>query len=115
MGVAGRGRTGILRGLENVEFAAILKTDVMARICEVCGKRAQMGNSVETRGKAKYLGGVGTKITGITRRQFRPNLQRVRVAQADGSAKSMKVCTQCIRSGAIRKAVRRRPFELPSK
>lgn len=86
----------------------------MARICEVCGKRAQMGNSVETRGKAKYLGGVGTKITGITRRQFRPNLQRVRVAQDDGTAKSMKVCTQCIRGGAIRKAVRRRPFELPA-
>ncbi len=31
------------------------------------------------RGKPKYLGGVGTKITGITRRKFRPNLQRVRV------------------------------------
>lgn len=87
----------------------------MARVCEVCGKRAQKGNSVETRGKAKYLGGVGTKKTGITRRQFRPNLQKVRAAQPDGSAKSMKVCTQCIRSGSIRKAVRRKPFELPAK
>ena len=87
----------------------------MARVCEICNKRAQMGNSIETRGKAKYLGGVGTKITGITRRQFRPNLQKVRVAQDDGSAKSMKVCTQCIRSGAIRKAVRRKPFALPTK
>ncbi len=36
----------------------------MARSCEMCGKGPQMGNSVETRGKAKYLGGVGTKITG---------------------------------------------------
>ena len=35
-----------------------------------------MGNRVETRGKAKYLGGVGTKITGITRRKFVPNLQK---------------------------------------
>ena len=33
----------------------------MARVCEVCGKGPQMGNRVETRGKAKYLGGVGTK------------------------------------------------------
>ena len=87
----------------------------MARVCEVCGKRAQKGNSVETRGKAKYLGGVGTKKTGITRRQFRPNLQKVRAAQSDGSTKSMKVCTQCIRSGAIRKAVRSKPFALPAK
>ena len=85
----------------------------MARVCEVCGKRAQMGNSVETRGKAKYLGGVGTKITGITRRQFRPNLQRVRVATPDGGAKTKKVCTQCIRSGVVRKAVKQKPFKLP--
>ena len=34
----------------------------MARMCEVCGKKAAMGNSVAHRGKAKYLGGVGTKI-----------------------------------------------------
>lgn len=72
-----------------------------------------MGNSVETRGKAKYLGGVGTKITGIARRQFRPNLQRVRVATPEGSAKSIKVCTQCIRSGSVRKAVKQKPFKLP--
>ena len=85
----------------------------MARVCEMCGKRAQKGNAVETRGKAKYLGGVGTKITGITRRQFRPNLQKVRVAQEDGSARSVKICTQCIRSGAIRKAVKQKPFVLP--
>lgn len=85
----------------------------MARECEVCGKRAQMGNSVETRGKAKYLGGVGTKVTGITRREFKPNLQKVKVAIANGGAKSMRVCTQCIRSGAVRKVVRQRPFKLP--
>ena len=85
----------------------------MARVCEICGKRAQMGNSVETRGKAKYLGGVGTKITGITRRQFRPNLQRVRVATPEGGAKSIKVCTQCIRSGSVKKAVKQKPFKLP--
>ena len=43
-----------------------------------------VGNRVETRGKAKYLGGVGTKITGISRRQFKPNLQRARVEDAPG-------------------------------
>ena len=86
----------------------------MARVCEVCGKRSQKGNSVETRGKAKYLGGVGTKKTGITRRQFRPNLQRVKVAQKDGSNKYQRICVQCIRSGAVRKAVKSKPFTLPS-
>jgi large subunit ribosomal protein L28 len=83
-------------------------------MCEVCGKKAAMGNSVAHRGKAKYLGGVGTKITGITRRQFRPNLQKVRVTTPNGTHKTMRVCAQCIRSGAVAKTVRSAPFKLPS-
>ncbi|GAG00730.1 unnamed protein product [marine sediment metagenome] len=85
----------------------------MARQCEVCGKGPQTGNSVTTRGKKKYLGGVGTKITGITRRQFKPNLQRVRVTTKNGTNKTLRVCTQCIRSGAITKAVKTAPFKMP--
>jgi large subunit ribosomal protein L28 len=84
----------------------------MARQCEVCSKKVQMGNQVETRGKAKYLGGVGTKITGITRRKFIPNLQRVHVTLPSGEHKTMRVCTQCLRSGAVRKTVRQKPFQL---
>jgi large subunit ribosomal protein L28 len=86
----------------------------MARVCEICGKGSQVGNSVETRGKAKYLGGVGTKVTGITRRQFKPNLQRVRITTSNGTNKSARVCTQCLRSGAVRRVVRQKPFDLPS-
>lgn len=86
----------------------------MGRACEVCGKGASMGNQVTHRGKAKYLGGVGTKVTGITRRQFKPNLQRVRVTTANGTHKTMRVCTQCIRSGAVTKRVRSAPFRLPA-
>ena len=85
----------------------------MARECSVCKKSSQMGNKVETRGKAKYLGGVGTKITGLTRRQFKPNLQRVRIVMPDGNNRRVLVCTQCLRSGAVRKAVKRAPFTLP--
>lgn len=84
----------------------------MARQCEACGKKVQMGNRVETRGKAKYLGGVGTKITGLTRRKFKPNLQKVHVTTANGTNKTMRVCTSCLRSGAVRKAVKVKPFEL---
>ncbi len=85
----------------------------MARVCDVCGKRTQMGNSVEHRGKAKYLGGVGTKITGISRRKFKPNLQRVHVTTAEGTNKTMRVCVSCIRSGAVKKAVRSKPLRVP--
>lgn len=87
----------------------------MARQCEVCGKKSQVGNAVETRGKAKYLGGVGTKITGITRRQFRPNLQRVKIITDNGTHKTVRVCAQCIRSGGVRKVVRQKPFQVPKK
>jgi large subunit ribosomal protein L28 len=72
-----------------------------------------MGNNITTRGKAKYLGGVGTKITGISRRQFRPNLQKVHVTQ-NGTNRTIRVCTQCIRSGAVTKTVKQAPFKLPA-
>jgi len=84
----------------------------MARVCEVCGKGRSIGNSIETRGKAKYLGGVGTKVTGITRRTFLPNLQNVRTTTVNGTSKTVRVCTQCIRSGAVRKQVRNAPFKI---
>ena len=84
----------------------------MARVCEVCGKGRSLGNHIETRGKAKYLGGVGTKVTGITRRTFLPNLQNVRTTTADGTTKTVRVCTQCVRSGAVRKQVRNAPFKV---
>lgn len=86
----------------------------MARVCEICGKGTQVGNAVETRGKAKYLGGVGTKVTGITRRQFKPNLQHVRITTAGGTNRYIRICTQCLRSGAVQRVVRQKPFNLPT-
>ena len=71
-----------------------------------------MGNRVELRGKAKYLGGVGTKITGITRRQFKPNLQQVKITTSNGTTKTVRACTQCLRSGRVRRAVRHPLFRL---
>ncbi len=72
------------------------------------------GNQLAQRGKAKYLGGNGRKTTGISRRSFRPNLQRVRV-QDGGTVVTKRVCTQCLKSGRVVKAVVRKPFTLPSK
>ena len=79
----------------------------MARICEACGKRPQMGNSVELRGKAKYLGGVGTKVTGKTKRKFRPNIHTV-TAVVDGSIERIKVSAKAIRMGLITKPLKRK-------
>lgn len=84
----------------------------MARVCDVCGKGPRVGNQVTLRGKAKYLGGVGTKVTGITRRTFKPNLQRIHVTE-NGTNKTQLVCTQCIRAGRVTKLVKAKPFRLP--
>ncbi len=85
----------------------------MAQQCEVCGKKPSLGNQVTHRGKAKYLGGVGTKVTGISRRKFCPNLQNVHITTSNGTRKTMRVCAQCIRSGAIVKRIHQSPFKLP--
>ena len=81
--------------------------------CEFCEKTKSVGNQITTRGKAKYLGGVGTKVTGISRRQFKPNLQRVKVT-IQGSNRTINACTQCIRSGAVTKRIKAAPFRLPN-
>ena len=81
--------------------------------CEYCDKKPAMGNQIETRGKAKYLGGVGTKITGISRREFKPNLQRVKITTPNGTTRYARVCTRCLKKGVIRKAIQQAPFKLP--
>ena len=73
----------------------------MGRQCEVSGKKTTFGNSVSTRGKAKYLGGVGTKCTGVSRRAFKPNLQRIHVWMPNGTTRYIRVATSVIRSGKL--------------
>ncbi len=73
----------------------------MGRQCEVSGKKTSFGNHVTTRGKAKYLGGVGTKCTGISRRTFKPNLQRIHVWLPNGTTRYVRVATSVIRTGEL--------------
>ena len=73
----------------------------MGRQCEVSGKKTSFGNHITTRGKAKYLGGVGIKTTGISRRTFMPNLQRIHVWLPDGTTRHVRVATSVIRTGML--------------
>lgn len=65
----------------------------MAKQCEICGKRPMFGNNV-------------SHANNKTRRRFNPNLQRIRVMAANGATTRKRVCTRCIKSGRIVKAVR---------
>lgn len=85
----------------------------MGMQCDICGKKPVLGRQYSKRGKAKYLGGVGQKITGISRRTFGPNLQTLQI-QVGGSVKKARVCVQCIRSGRIQRPQKRKLFQVPT-
>ena len=63
----------------------------MARMCEICGKKPMAGNHV-------------SHAHNRTPRRFLPNLQKVRVVLEGSTVRRIQVCTNCIKSGKIRKA-----------
>ena len=63
----------------------------MSKICSVCGKKPGFGNN-------------RSHSMVATKRRFDPNLQRVRML-VDGSPKRAYVCTRCLKSGKVTKAV----------
>ena len=79
----------------------------MPRVCHFTGKSTRTGNKYRLRGRPKYLGGVGTKITACTKRKFKPNLQNVN-ALIDGQSKKVKVSAKAIRLGMVVKQSKRK-------
>ncbi|MGH3103646.1 MAG: 50S ribosomal protein L28 [Gaiellaceae bacterium] len=63
----------------------------MSKVCAVCGKGPSFGNS-------------RSHSMVATKRRFNPNLQRVRVMLA-GTARRAYVCTRCLKSGKVEKAL----------
>jgi large subunit ribosomal protein L28 len=74
--------------------------------CVYTGRRTKIGRQCTYRGKAKYLGGVGIKITGRSSRKFKPNLQKVRVV-IDGKPQRVWASTKALKTGVVIKRVRR--------
>ena len=63
----------------------------MGKFCEVCEKGMMSGHNVSHSNRK-------------TKRVWAPNVQRVRVL-VDGQAKRMNVCTRCLRSGNVQRAL----------
>jgi large subunit ribosomal protein L28 len=63
----------------------------MAKVCEICGKGPAFGHSVSHSHKASP-------------KKWKPNLQQVKGQSATGKRK-IWVCTRCLRSGKVAKAV----------
>lgn len=79
----------------------------MARKCDYSGKRPRVGKRVVRRGKAKKEGGIGQNVTGISKRRWKPNLQKIRVVDENGRVRRVKVCARYIKAGKFTKAPRR--------
>ena len=60
-------------------------------VCNVCGKKKTMGNNV-------------SHANNKTRRIILPNIQRIKIV-TEGGAKRTYVCTRCLRSNKVIKAV----------
>ncbi|MBI5483390.1 MAG: 50S ribosomal protein L28 [Deltaproteobacteria bacterium] len=63
----------------------------MSRKCEICGKGPSFGNNV-------------SHANNKTRTVWYPNLQKIKAVR-NGSVSTIKVCTRCIRSGHVTKAL----------
>ena len=63
----------------------------MSRVCHVCGKTQGYGHKV-------------SHANNKSNRVFKPNLQSVSMVD-NGTKKRVLVCTRCIRSGKVTKAL----------
>jgi large subunit ribosomal protein L28 len=71
------------------------------------------GSIIWRSGKPKREGGIGTHVTGITKRRFLPNLQRVK-AVINGEVRYIRVSTRALKKGLVQKAPPRR-WKAPEK
>ncbi|HZK33213.1 MAG TPA: 50S ribosomal protein L28 [Tissierellaceae bacterium] len=63
----------------------------MARVCDVCGKGKVFGNKISFSNRKSS-------------KSWSPNLRSVK-AVVNGSPKRIKVCTRCLRSGYVERAL----------
>ncbi len=76
----------------------------MSRICVITGKKPVRGSRIHRKGQSKRSGGIGTHVTKVVKRTFKPNVQRIRVKLPSGQIKRMWVSAKAIKAGKIEKA-----------
>lgn len=76
----------------------------MSSICQITGKRPVSGSKIHRRGLTKKSGGIGTHVSKVTKRTFKPNTQRVRVKLPNGQVKRIWVSAKALKAGKVTKA-----------
>ncbi len=79
----------------------------MPYVCHFTGKKTTFGKSRTYRGQKIVKGGFGLKPTGITRRTFRPNLQKL-TALIDGVPTKIRASAKAIKQGLVVKPLKRK-------
>jgi large subunit ribosomal protein L28 len=74
-----------------MQLARRYHAEPMSKVCSICGKKPGFGNN-------------RSHSMVATKRRFDPNLQRVRML-VNGVAKRAYVCTRCLKSGKVTKAI----------
>lgn len=64
----------------------------MSKRCDICGKSVSSGHLVSH-----------SNIK--TKRIWAPNVQKIRIVAPNGAVRRADVCTRCLRSGKVRRAV----------
>ncbi len=64
----------------------------MSRKCEICGKGPMFGHNI-------------SHANNKTQKIQNPNVQKVKIRTDNGTTKSVNVCTRCLRSGKVTKAL----------
>ena len=84
----------------------------MACKCDYSGRRPHVGKRIVQRGKPKKEGGIGQNVTGISKRRWKPNLQKIRIIDENGTVRRVKVCARYIKAGKFAKAPpRKKPVQ----
>ena len=73
----------------------------MSKICVVTGKKPISGNKIHRKGQTKKSGGIGTHVTKVVKRTFKPNLQRIKILMPNGQTKRVWVSAKAIKAGKI--------------
>ncbi|MBT3168287.1 MAG: 50S ribosomal protein L28 [Candidatus Cloacimonetes bacterium] len=63
----------------------------MSKVCDVCGKGAQVGNH-------------RSHAMNATKRKFYPNLHSIK-AEIGGNVKKIKICSSCLKANKVKKVV----------
>lgn len=76
----------------------------MSKVCVVCEKHKVIGGHTARRGMARIKGGAGRKITGRSKRTFKPNVHKIKILDVKGRIASAYVCAKCLKAGKVKKA-----------